>query len=154
MRHAPDNETLWICAQAESHTKHSQALLAHVFTCSDHNLCFDYEARAPAHKWNCVNIAYNIQGLGAVPSNWEEIRGAGLPPAEHGFIKDFSSDQLSEIAPEYLRFINPSDLRVVPDTCGRCHREQAATVPTSVMGTARRTAKGVIQDSYWPANMK
>jgi len=70
-----------------------------------------------------------------IPEDWKEIRGEDLPPAEEGFIKDFRSDQLSRLDPAYLRFINPSDLRVVGQTCGKCHEEEARTVPTSVMAT-------------------
>lgn len=70
-----------------------------------------------------------------VPENWAEIRGSGLPPAPHGFIRDFAPDQLDQLDPAYLRFINPGDIRVVGETCGLCHRAQASTMATSVMST-------------------
>ena len=71
----------------------------------------------------------------AIPEDWAEIRGAGLPPAPEGFIKDFASDQLDAIDPAYVRFINPGDIRVVWSSCGRCHPGQARSMPNSVMTT-------------------
>lgn len=70
-----------------------------------------------------------------VPDNWEQVRGTGLPPAPHGFIRDFAPDQLDQIDPAYLRFINPGDIRVVDQTCGLCHPDQVSTMPTSIMVT-------------------
>ena len=70
-----------------------------------------------------------------VPDNWAEVRGSGLPPAPHGFIRDFAPDQLDQLDPAYVKFINPSDIRVVDETCGVCHPNQAATMPTSIMVT-------------------
>jgi hypothetical protein len=37
---------------------------------------------------------------------------------------------------EFVRFINPGDLRVARDTCGRCHAPQTAAVPRSTMTTS------------------
>ena len=34
---------------------------------------------------------------------------------------------------EYIRFINPGDLRVVDETCGNCHAREARAVQTSMM---------------------
>ena len=34
---------------------------------------------------------------------------------------------------EYIRFINPGDLRVVDETCGNCHAKEARAVETSMM---------------------
>ena len=70
-----------------------------------------------------------------VPSDWATIRGDALPPSPEGFIRDFAPAQLDALDPDYLRFINPSDFRVVSETCGTCHPDKAATVPTSVMAT-------------------
>lgn len=70
-----------------------------------------------------------------VPGNWAEIRGTGLPPAPFGFIRDFAPDQLDQIDPAYVRFINPGDIRAVDDTCGQCHPSQVATMPSSIMVT-------------------
>ena len=58
-------------------------------------------------------------------------------PGEPFFIKDLSSDELDAVRPEYLRFINPGDLRVAGQTCGLagCHPEHVANVPLSTMST-------------------
>lgn len=37
---------------------------------------------------------------------------------------------------EFVRFINPGDLRVARETCGRCHMQQTAAVPRSTMTTS------------------
>jgi hypothetical protein len=71
----------------------------------------------------------------AIPLDWAEIRGDGLPGAPDGFIKDMAPDQLDRIDPDYLRFINPGDIRVVDKTCGTCHAGHAATVKNSIMTT-------------------
>ncbi len=40
-------------------------------------------------------------------------------------------------SPEYVRFVNPGDLRVAPETCGRtgCHPSEVRNVSTSMMTT-------------------
>lgn len=70
-----------------------------------------------------------------IPANWAEVRGPDMPPAPTGFIKDFAPDQLDALPLEYLRFINPTDVRVVAQTCGGCHPAQAESMPRSVMAT-------------------
>ncbi len=42
------------------------------------------------------------------------------------------TDWLKESA-EYIRFVNPGDLRVVNDTCGKCHIKEVRAVQTSMM---------------------
>ncbi len=46
------------------------------------------------------------------------------------------TDWLKE-SPEYVRFVNPGDLRVAPETCGRagCHASEMRNVSTSMMTT-------------------
>ena len=39
------------------------------------------------------------------------------------------------VDPEYRRFVNPTDLRVVEKTCARCHSDECANVPKSLHGT-------------------
>jgi hypothetical protein len=39
-------------------------------------------------------------------------------------------------SPEFVRFVNPGDLRVAPETCGSCHAMQVAAVPRSTMTTS------------------
>ena len=70
----------------------------------------------------------------AVPESYEAIRG-NLPPAPHGFIKDFAPDQLDALPNDYLRFINPGDIRAAEAACGECHPSHVANMPNSVMST-------------------
>jgi len=70
-----------------------------------------------------------------VPENWSEIRGSALPPAAPGYIRDFSPDQLDQLDPAYLQFVNPGDIRVLDETCGKCHADKVATVRNSIMTT-------------------
>mgnify|MGYP002630944500 CR=1 FL=1 len=69
-----------------------------------------------------------------VPANWAELRG-DLQEAPYGFIKDFPPDLLDQLDPDYLRFINPGDIRVAEQNCGACHPDQVAGVRGSVMTT-------------------
>jgi len=39
-------------------------------------------------------------------------------------------------SPEYIRFVNPGDLRVAQETCGGCHQGQVNAVPRSTMATS------------------
>ena len=39
-------------------------------------------------------------------------------------------------SPEFVKFVNPGDLRVSAETCGGCHAKQAAAVPRSTMTTS------------------
>jgi len=71
----------------------------------------------------------------AVPGDWAEVRGDGLPPAQEGYIKDFAPDQLAALDPAYVRFINPGDIRVNDESCGLCHAEHVERLRTSIMTT-------------------
>jgi len=71
----------------------------------------------------------------AVPDNYWEVRGTDLPPAAEGYIKDMTPNQLDALGTEYVKFINPGDIRAVDETCGTCHPDQAATVKNSIMTT-------------------
>jgi hypothetical protein len=86
------------------------------------------------HGGNALT-ADKAQAHVTVPANWAEIRGSGLPPSPYGFIRDFAPDQLDQLDPAYLKFINPGDIRVVAQTCGQCHPDQASTMGKSVMST-------------------
>ncbi len=53
------------------------------------------------------------------------------------FLKNLTSDELDAVSPEYLRFINPGDLRAAAAACGAagCHPEHVANVPLTTMAT-------------------
>ncbi|MEE8311659.1 MAG: multiheme c-type cytochrome, partial [Candidatus Binatia bacterium] len=59
------------------------------------------------------------------------------PGAGRTFIKNLASDQLDAVDPDYLRFVNPGDLRVAATSCGPigCHPEHVANAPLSTMAT-------------------
>jgi hypothetical protein len=50
---------------------------------------------------------------------------AGNPPREY--------TRWLEESYEYVRFVNPGDLRVAPETCGNCHGAETRAVKTSMM---------------------
>ncbi|MFO0748568.1 MAG: hypothetical protein U1F43_23325 [Myxococcota bacterium] len=54
----------------------------------------------------------------AHPAGGPDLRG--MTPAE-----------LDQVDPDWLRFVNPSDVRVLAQTCGRCHTNEAAAVRRS-----------------------
>lgn len=70
-----------------------------------------------------------------IPANWADVRGSALPPAPDGFIKDMAPDQLDQLDPAYLKFVNPGDIRVQAETCGSCHPEASKNMPYSIMST-------------------
>jgi len=70
-----------------------------------------------------------------VPDNWAEVRGDGLPDAPHGYIKDMTPNQLAQLDAAYVKFINPSDIRVVDETCGVCHPNETRAQKNSIMTT-------------------
>jgi hypothetical protein len=47
-----------------------------------------------------------------------------------------SYTNLLKESPEFIKFINPGDLRVAREACGGCHMQQVAAVPRSTMTTA------------------
>ena len=70
-----------------------------------------------------------------VPDNWAEIRGDGLPLAANGYIKDMPPDMLDQLSVEYVRFINPGDIRSAEAACGGCHEGYVERVKNSIMTT-------------------
>ena len=63
---------------------------------------------------------------------------------ETAYIRNIPYDKLNEVSSEYIRFINPGDLRVAEQSCGSgspasggsgCHQSIVENVPFSVMST-------------------
>ncbi|MEN0063972.1 MAG: hypothetical protein AAGA48_17595 [Myxococcota bacterium] len=84
------------------------------------------------------DTALNKEGAHVpVPENWAEIRGDGLPFAPDGYIKDFAPDQLDQLPVDYVRFVNPGDVRAMDRSCGAegCHPAKVETVRRSIMTT-------------------
>ena len=68
--------------------------------------------------------------------NLAHVTPVGLDggPPHPTYLKNLSAQELDNVDPAYLRFINPGDFRVLDDTCGQCHLEAADVVPRSTMG--------------------
>jgi len=49
---------------------------------------------------------------------------------------------LNREAPEYVRFVNPSDYRVVRESCGACHMDQITAAERSLMATGAMFYEG------------
>jgi len=60
------------------------------------------------------------------PESWEP-RAPGNPERSYTL--------LNFEAPEYIRFVNPGDLRVAREACGACHAKEVAAVERSLMST-------------------
>jgi len=60
------------------------------------------------------------------PGGWHYPHSAN---PEHAF------SLLNREAPEYVRFVNPSDYRVVEEACGECHLKQIVSAKRSLMST-------------------
>ncbi len=93
------------------------------------------------HPWlpvSCVDChggdSSTASKEGAHPAIPEGIAG----PTE---LRSFSSLELDGVNPDYLRWINPSDYRVIEQTCGlsSCHQAIAETAPTSIRRPLRVT---------------
>ncbi len=81
------------------------------------------------------NVAIKSIAHVRVPDNWAEVRGDALPPADPGYIKDMAPNQLAQLDKAYVKFINPSDVRVVDETCGVCHPNETKAQKNSIMTT-------------------
>lgn len=82
--------------------------------------------------------ARNLEGAHVAPAvDLARLRGAALPPTPPRPITDLPSDLLDQVDPAYLRFVNPGDIRILDETCGRpsCHANHASAVRASVMTT-------------------
>ena len=67
-----------------------------------------------------------------------------FPENGPSYIRNLAYDKLNEVDPDYVRFVNPGDLRVASQSCGSgssagegtgCHQSIVDTVPFSVMST-------------------
>ena len=72
--------------------------------------------------------AITKQQAHVAPSNPDLWKTSANPPRTY--------TALLEESPEFVRFVNPGDLRVARETCGTCHAKQTAAVPRSTMTTS------------------
>jgi hypothetical protein len=89
---------------------------------------------SPAVKLGCTdchggNAAATTKDKAHVqPKNKDLFKTSANPPRTYTSLLDES--------PEFVRFMNPGDLRVARETCGGCHPTQTAAVPRSTMTTS------------------
>ena len=82
-------------------------------------------------------------GVAATSPEYEQAKRQAHPQPRDPKLADRSANpervytQWLKESPEYVRFVNPGDLRVAPETCGRagCHPSEVRNVSTSMMTT-------------------
>lgn len=65
----------------------------------------------------------------------EALAHVAPAPDDPLVVSDLVAGDLDRVSLAYLRFQNPADLRVVNQTCGRCHLDEAAAVRRSAHAT-------------------
>ncbi len=64
---------------------------------------------------------------------YDKDRAHVLPGDGPEFLRNLTAAELDAVDPDYLRFINPGDMRVLESTCGRCHMDVTFRVRNSTM---------------------
>ena len=89
---------------------------------------------SPAVKLGCVDChggdanATTKQQAHVQPRHPELWTSTANPVRSYAKVLDES--------PEFIKFVNPGDLRVAQETCGGCHQKQVNAVPRSTMTTS------------------
>ncbi|MEK7469042.1 MAG: hypothetical protein AAB074_16835 [Planctomycetota bacterium] len=81
------------------------------------------------HPWfpiSCVGC-HGGDGKATVKGTAHVKPKGALPVDERVVAMDFE--------PEYIRFVNPTNLRIASKTCGECHKTECSSVPKSLHGT-------------------
>jgi hypothetical protein len=80
-------------------------------------------------------LGQDEEGNPTCDGDWEySMDKAHVSPGDGPtYLKNLPSVALDAVSPEYMRFINPGDLRVVDSTCGVCHANAVASVRNSTM---------------------
>ncbi len=83
----------------------------------------------PGHELSCVDCH------GGDSTSYSQDTAHVQPPEEGMQLRFLTAGELDELDPEYLRFVNPGDLRVAPQACGQsdCHGDIVDRVSRSVM---------------------
>lgn len=87
--------------------------------------------------------AKDIDEAHVAPSRKGQRLGRGLTSG-NGI--DLYGDLMNEPA-EYVRFVNPGDLRIAGDTCGHCHADIYSRVRSSIMATSANVPAAVLYDN-------
>ncbi len=104
--------------------------------------------RSPAVRLGCVDC-HGGQADVHVPEGTPQDaaayaqakRQAHVPPRQPDVWTSSANPErsytaLTQESPEFVRFINPGDLRIAPETCGSCHQNEVHQVQTSLMTTS------------------
>src|SRR5438067_2065751 len=89
---------------------------------------------SPAVRLGCTdchggNAAATTKDAAHVKPRHPEIwRTSANPPRTY--------TALLQESPEFVKFVNPGDLRVAEETCGGCHQKEVNAVPRSTMTTS------------------
>ena len=112
------------------------------------------QAAADAKSSGCLTCHKNIEPMHASPAvrlGCTDCHGgnAGATTKEQAHVKPLHSEiwrssanpprtytALLQESPEFVKFINPGDLRVADETCGSCHQKEVNAVPRSTMTTS------------------
>jgi Zn finger protein HypA/HybF involved in hydrogenase expression len=92
----------------------------------------------PMHASNAVNLSCtDCHGGNPVATTKDAAHVKPLHPEKwrSSANPERSYTALLQESPEFVKFVNPGDLRVAPETCGGCHAKQVAAVPRSTMAT-------------------
>ncbi len=109
----------------------------------------------PMHESRAVVLGCTDCHGGNASTRVKEL--AHVQPLNRGVWKSSANPERSYTAllkesVEFVRFVNPGDLRVAPESCGSCHASQVAAVPRSTMTTssvfwaAASYANGLVSD--------
>jgi hypothetical protein len=102
--------------------------------------CIDcHKGIEPMHSSNAVRLSCtDCHGGNAIAKTKEAAHVKPLHPEvwTSSANPERSYTALLQESPEFVKFINPGDLRVAPETCGGCHAKQVAAVPRSTMTTS------------------
>ncbi|MGJ8537308.1 MAG: hypothetical protein ACSHW2_09155, partial [Parasphingopyxis sp.] len=144
--------------------KSSGCLTCHAYRNEDGTLIEDHESRATAEYIDRMSMhstpAVNLGCTDCHGGNWREARPETVPddPEDPAYLAiqyrahvlplypdswhfpssanpNRSYTLLSRESPEYIRFVNPSDYRVVREACGACHIEVIEAAERSLMAT-------------------
>lgn len=88
------------------------------------------------NAWVCDGTRTDDEFGPGCDGEWVYDKARAHPPRNGApeFLKNLSSTELDGVDRAWLRFINPGDLRVAEETCGRCHGGLVQRVRNSTMG--------------------
>lgn len=116
--------------------------------------CESSSCHGPSGRPNGIELAHPAQPLSCTDCHGgdgdaEDKDGAHVAPApqwvadRRGYLRNLSTNELDQVDPDYLRFVNPGDYRVAGQSCGSaspaggsgCHQSIVDSAPRSTMAT-------------------